>query len=376
MSTIGPLAARELAALCAERGVAMLDAPFSGSTAAAEAAALAVMAGGEEAAFERARPVLAAMSKAQLHLGPSGAGAAVKLGLNVVIAANTLAISEALVLAERSGVEREAAYEAIGSSAVASPFVDYKRAAFLDPDGTPTAFALEQMAKDLGLARGLGERDGLPLLGAAASAEAIALAAGLEGPDADLVAVADALRRVAAGRDRCRGGTSVKAVHHVGITVPDIERGIKFYTGVLGLEFNDPPSPVFDEPELGPAVGVPGANLRQANLKLGEVIVELLEYTRPEPPYERPVPANAHGAAHLAFLVEDVEAKKAELEAAGVEFLSDVNVVDEGVLAGWRWVYFRDPFGIVLELVEVAYRDEEAAQRGIAEYTNERLGAH
>jgi catechol 2,3-dioxygenase-like lactoylglutathione lyase family enzyme len=80
------------------------------------------------------------------------------------------------------------------------------------------------------------------------------------------------------------------------------------------------------------------------------------------------VPAHAHGAAHLAIEVDDVEAKKAELEAVGVEFLSEVNVVDEGVLAGWRWVYFRDPFGIVLELVEIAYHDDEAARRGIAEY--------
>jgi 3-hydroxyisobutyrate dehydrogenase/2-hydroxy-3-oxopropionate reductase len=199
MSTIGPLAARELSALCAEHGVEMLDAPVSGSTAVAEAAGLAVMVGGEAAAFERARPVLAAISKAQFHLGPSGAGAAVKVGLNVIIAATTVAVSEALVLAEEAGVEREAAYEVIGSSAVASPFVEYKRAAFLDPDGTPTAFALELMAKDLGLARQLGERDGVPLLGAAASAQAIALAAGLEGRGEDLVRVADALRHVAAG---------------------------------------------------------------------------------------------------------------------------------------------------------------------------------
>ena len=162
---------------------------------------------------------------------------------------------------------------------------------------------------------------------------------------------------------------SIDAVHHVGITVPDIERGIAFYTGVLGLEFNDPPSPVFEDAGLGPVVGVPGANLRQANLKLGDVIVELLEYTAPAPPYgDEPIRANARGAAHVCFQVEDVEAKKAELEAAGVEFLSDVNVVDEGVLAGWRWVYFRDPFGIVLELVEIAYHDDEAARRGIAAY--------
>lgn len=199
MSTIGPLAARELAALCGERGVAMVDAPVSGSTAVAEAAGLAVMAGGEEEAFERSRPVLAAMSKAQFHLGPSGAGAAMKLGLNLIVAATTVSLSEALVLAERAGVDRAAAYEVIGASAVASPFVDYKRAGFLDPDGAPTAFALELMAKDLELARQLGERDGVPLSGAAGSATAVGLAAELEGGGEDLVRVADALRRVAAG---------------------------------------------------------------------------------------------------------------------------------------------------------------------------------
>lgn len=197
MSTIGPLAARELAALCAEREVEMIDAPVSGSTPAAESAQLAVMVGGSAAAFERARPVLEAMSKAQLHLGPSGAGAAIKLGLNLIIAATTVSVSEALVLAERAGIEREAAYEVIGSSAVASPFVEYKRAAFLDPDGTPTAFALELMAKDLRLARELGERDGVPLPGAAGSAAGIGLGAELLGGNEDLVRVADALRRVA-----------------------------------------------------------------------------------------------------------------------------------------------------------------------------------
>jgi catechol 2,3-dioxygenase-like lactoylglutathione lyase family enzyme len=160
----------------------------------------------------------------------------------------------------------------------------------------------------------------------------------------------------------------VKGIHHIGITVPDLDRGIAFYNGVLGLEFFDPPSPVFDDEDLGERVGVPGAALRQVNLALGDAIVELLEYTAPATPSETPVPAHAHGAAHLAFQVENVEARKAELEAAGVEFLSDVNVVDEGVLAGWRWVYFRDPFGIILELVEIAYHDDEAARRGIAAY--------
>ena len=70
----------------------------------------------------------------------------------------------------------------------------------------------------------------------------------------------------------------------------------------------------------------------------------------------------------MAFEVEDIEATKAELEAKGIEFFSDVNVVDEGVLAGWRWVYFADPDGYPLELVELAYRDEEARTKGIAAY--------
>jgi catechol 2,3-dioxygenase-like lactoylglutathione lyase family enzyme len=167
----------------------------------------------------------------------------------------------------------------------------------------------------------------------------------------------------------------VKAIHHVGITVPDLGRALDFYTEVLGLELADPPSPVFDHPELGPAVGVPGANLRQVNLACGESIVELLEYTQPPSPIAKPIPANALGATHLAFYVDDAEATKAELETKGVEFLSEVNVVDDGVLAGWRWVYFRDPFGIVLELVEVAYSDEEKRARGIAEYLSGKAAA-
>jgi catechol 2,3-dioxygenase-like lactoylglutathione lyase family enzyme len=70
----------------------------------------------------------------------------------------------------------------------------------------------------------------------------------------------------------------------------------------------------------------------------------------------------------VAFLVEDIVAKKAELEGKGVTFFSDVNLVDEGVLAGWRWVYFADPDGYPLELVEVAYYNEDERRAGIAEY--------
>jgi catechol 2,3-dioxygenase-like lactoylglutathione lyase family enzyme len=164
----------------------------------------------------------------------------------------------------------------------------------------------------------------------------------------------------------------MKAMHHVGITVSDLERGIDFYHGVLGLGFVNEPSPVFDDPALGPAVGVRGAALRQVSLALGDAILELLEYIQPASPIDAPLPQNALGAQHMAFLVDDIHAVKAELEAKGVRFYSEVNAVDEGVLAGWRWVYFSDPDGNALELVEIAYTRPAERAAGISAYLAER----
>ena len=103
------------------------------------------------------------------------------------------------MLAEAAGIDRPDAYEVIAAGALASPFVDYKKTAFLDPDGTPAAFALDLMRKDLKLAIEQGEAAGLPLFGASAASEAVTVAAGLEGGDQDLVRVADALRRIGGG---------------------------------------------------------------------------------------------------------------------------------------------------------------------------------
>lgn len=160
----------------------------------------------------------------------------------------------------------------------------------------------------------------------------------------------------------------MKGLHHVGITVKDLDASIRFYHDVLGLQFSNEPSPWFDGPELGPAVGVPGAGLRQVSLILGDSIFELLEYKSPPSETSKPLLSNNIGASHVAFLVDDINAKKAELESKGIEFYSDVNTVDEGVLAGWRWVYFEDPDGYPLELVEVAYSNAEERREGIAAY--------
>jgi catechol 2,3-dioxygenase-like lactoylglutathione lyase family enzyme len=74
----------------------------------------------------------------------------------------------------------------------------------------------------------------------------------------------------------------------------------------------------------------------------------------------------------VAFQVDDIEAAKADLEAKGVTFYSGVNVVDDGVLAGWRWVYFADPDGYPLELVQNAYPRPGGHEAGISRYLTER----
>jgi catechol 2,3-dioxygenase-like lactoylglutathione lyase family enzyme len=165
----------------------------------------------------------------------------------------------------------------------------------------------------------------------------------------------------------------MKGLHHVGITVKDLDASIRFYHDVLGLEFSNEPSPWFDAPELGLAVGVPGAALRQVSLLLGDTMLELLEYKSPPSETAGPLLSNNTGASHVAFLVDDIEAKKTELENQGIEFYSAVNTVDEGVLAGWRWVYFEDPDGYPLELVEAAYYNAEEREEGIAAYLASRV---
>jgi catechol 2,3-dioxygenase-like lactoylglutathione lyase family enzyme len=149
---------------------------------------------------------------------------------------------------------------------------------------------------------------------------------------------------------------TLQAVHHVGLVVTDLDRSIYFYHDVLGLQFANEPTPWFDGPDLARGVGVPDARLRQVSFWVGErSSMELIEYANRPATSVASVPNNHLGAAHVCFRVDDVRAKKAELEAAGVPFYSDINVVDEGPLAGWRWVYFSDPDGLALELVEVAY---------------------
>jgi catechol 2,3-dioxygenase-like lactoylglutathione lyase family enzyme len=168
-------------------------------------------------------------------------------------------------------------------------------------------------------------------------------------------------------------GIELQAVHHVGLVVKDLDRSIYFYHDILGLPFANEVTPWFAGPELEKGVGVPGATLRQTSLFVGEhSTMELIEYGNRPAENTTHIPNNFLGAAHVCFKVQDIHATKAELEAKGVAFYSDVNVVDEGPLAGWRWCYFSDPDGLALELVEVAYYLKEERDKAIADYVAHR----
>ena len=203
MSTTGPRAAREIAAEAARHGADFLDAPVSGSTVLAAQGTLTAMAGGPAEAFERVRPVLAAFTARQLHLGPRAPGAAMKLAVNIMIAATNQAVAEALALAADAGITPARAYDTLAASAVSSPFLGYKREAYLADGGTPVAFTTALMAKDLELALSLADGAALPLPVAAAARRSLddACAAGFA--DADFSCVARLLRGPApAGQPR------------------------------------------------------------------------------------------------------------------------------------------------------------------------------
>ena len=160
MSTVSPETVQAIAVKVAEAGGGFVDAPVSGSVAAAAAASLTIMAGGSTDDVNAARTVLGAMGDPVIHLGESGRGSVMKLCVNSIVHGLNGAVSEALVLAERSGIERSQAYAVFLNSAIAAPFVHYRQAAFETPGEVPVAFRLELAAKDLRLALEAAARAG------------------------------------------------------------------------------------------------------------------------------------------------------------------------------------------------------------------------
>lgn len=197
-STVPPATIRAHEHAARSAGAGILDAPVSGSVALATSGKLTLMVGGDAADLERARPILEALAPTIFHLGPLGTGAAMKLAVNTVIFGLNQAVAEGLVLAERAGIRPEVAYDVLTASAAGAPYVAYKRAAFLDPDGTPVAFSLDLAAKDLGLIAALAASVGLAMPQAETNLAAIRAASAAGRGGSDFATVADHLRQRAA----------------------------------------------------------------------------------------------------------------------------------------------------------------------------------
>jgi catechol 2,3-dioxygenase-like lactoylglutathione lyase family enzyme len=142
----------------------------------------------------------------------------------------------------------------------------------------------------------------------------------------------------------------IDGIFHVGITVKDLEKSIAFYRDALGMELTIGPSEEMSGESFSELIGVPNSRIRLAVLRAGGNDVELMQFLSPLPDTDEPLPRNGIGAAHVALKVADIGSAVARLKSLGVEFLGDVTTETEGVTAGWQWVFFRDPDGILVEL--------------------------
>ena len=148
MSTISPAASRGIGERLAERGIAFLDAPVTGSRPKAEDGTLTIMVGGPEAAFERALPLFQAMGKLVLHMGPQGHGSTVKLINNTLAAVNAAALAEGITLARQAGLDLDKAMQVVASGSGNSTMRELKSGPMIEGEYEPL-FKLEHMLKDV-----------------------------------------------------------------------------------------------------------------------------------------------------------------------------------------------------------------------------------
>ena len=197
MSTIEPDESRAVAAEFAKAGSIMLDGPLSGSPVTVKAGQASVMIGGDEAAFERAKPVLLAIGPKVTRIGGNGLACQMKIAVNLLLMVEVIAFGEAVALAEKGGVTRESAVDAILKSVAAAPVLGYRGPFILDgkmPDVPLADVTLQQ--KDMMLALNLGRRLGSPVPLAAAANEMMNACRGLGIDGNDFVVAHQVYRRL------------------------------------------------------------------------------------------------------------------------------------------------------------------------------------
>jgi 3-hydroxyisobutyrate dehydrogenase-like beta-hydroxyacid dehydrogenase len=201
MSTVDPDASRRISSAFAEAGRVMLDAPLSGSPITLEQGKASIMVGGDREAYERARPVIEAIGPSVSYIGGSGQAVQMKVAVNLCLIVEMVAFSEAVALAEKGGVDRAIAVDAMLKSVVASPVMGYRGPFILEgnmPDKPLADVTLQQ--KDMLLALDLGRRQGSPVPLAAAANEMLNACHGLGLSHRDFVTVFDAYRTLGGER--------------------------------------------------------------------------------------------------------------------------------------------------------------------------------
>jgi 3-hydroxyisobutyrate dehydrogenase-like beta-hydroxyacid dehydrogenase len=198
MSTVSAAVVRELGEAAAARGAAMLDAPVSGSTITVEQGQASFQVGGDPAVLERVRPYLAAMGAGGVtHVGPLGLAKTMKIATNLGLTVQMLAFCEAVLLAEKSGIAREVAVEALLKSVAASPMLRYRGPFVLGRMPRDAWFPVPMIQKDLQLALDQGRAVGVPLPTAALTQEWLTMARSLGLADHDFAVIFDVLAGLA-----------------------------------------------------------------------------------------------------------------------------------------------------------------------------------
>ena len=195
MSTIEPEASREIAAEFAGKGMFMLDGPISGSPVTVKAGNASVMIGGDQGAFDRAKDVLLAIGPKVTRIGGNGLACQTKISVNLLLMVEVIAFGEAIALAEKGGVDRAAAVDAVLKSVAASPVLGYRGPFILEGNMPETPLAdVTLQQKDMMLALGEGRKLGSPTPLAAAANEMMNACRGLGIDDNDFVVAHRAYR--------------------------------------------------------------------------------------------------------------------------------------------------------------------------------------
>ncbi|MCU4654275.1 NAD(P)-dependent oxidoreductase [Roseibacterium sp. SDUM158016] len=188
MGTMSPDHIFDLAARAPE-GATVIDAPVSGATQAARHGQLLIMAGCDEATGGPLRPLFDAMGRRTVFLGRAGAGAVMKLGVNMLIHGLNQTLAEALALTKAAGIPRAAAFDVIEASAAAAPMLSYRKPLYLDEAAQDVTFTVALARKDMSVTAALAERLGvaLPQSGVTLAQLQEAIAAGYA--DRDMAAI-------------------------------------------------------------------------------------------------------------------------------------------------------------------------------------------